>query len=124
MELSREQIATLDGDEYSWSERLILTYSPQLAEKQLKWLEKRQYNGIQAIQDFTPEPGRGKKQYTNFESLEQAVAHLIRRYRLEPFLEVSYALEVTEHHIHAYKDRPARTEISCATLSPLYLEKK
>ncbi len=28
MELPREQVATLDGDEHTWQERLILTYSP------------------------------------------------------------------------------------------------
>ncbi len=110
MELSREQVATLDGEEHSWQERLILTYSPLLADKQIKGLDRRLHNGTEALQELTPEPRRGKKQYTDLESLEKAVAQLLKRHRVEPFLEVSYALEVTERHIRPYKDLPARTE--------------
>lgn len=109
-EAVREQ-SYLDGEELcQWSERLLLLYSPALAQSGYRGLRKRLQKAEAKLLALTPEPGRGKKQFSELASLQQAVEAIQKRYKVSGLLDVTFEKQVTERHIRPYRDQPARTE--------------
>jgi transposase len=109
-ETIREQ-SSFNGDELcQWSERLLLVYSPTLAQSGYRGLEKRLQKAAAKLLALTPEPGRGKKQYSELAPLQQAVEAIQKRYKVTGLLDVTFEKQVTHRHTRAYRDRPARTE--------------
>ncbi len=93
-----------------WSERLLLIYSPTLAQSGYRGLEKRLQKAVTKLLALTPEPGQGKKQFSELAPLQQAVKAILIRHKVSGLLEVTFEKQVTERHIRAYRDQPARTE--------------
>jgi transposase len=109
-ETVREQ-SYFDGEGLcQWSERLLLIYSPTFAQSGYRGLEKRLQKAEAKLLALTPEPGRGKKQFSELASLQQAVEAILKRYKVTGLFDVVFEEQVTERHIRPYRDQPARTE--------------
>lgn len=93
-----------------WSERLLLVYSPTLAQSGYRGLEKRLQQAEAKLQALTPEPCRGKKQFSELVPLQQAVEKIQKRYKVNELFDVTFEKQVTQRHIRAYAAQPARTE--------------
>lgn len=79
--------------EYSWRERVLVIRSESLLKTQAAGLAKRLSNGIQELKALTPEPGRGRRQYRDEESFQEAVNQVIEKHRLTGLLEVEWQID-------------------------------
>jgi transposase len=95
-----------------WEERLLVVYSPSLAKKARRGLSQRLDNAEQAILALTPPRGRGKRQQKDLNALQSTVGSILKQYRVEDLVEVSYTCQKEHRSIRKYRDRPARTETS------------
>jgi transposase len=112
-ETTRSQEATLAKQQkMEWEERLLVVYSPSLARKKRRGLSQRLDNAEQAILALTPPRGRGKRQKKDLSALQSSVGSILKQYRVEGLVDVSYICEEKRRRIRKYKDRPARVEKS------------
>ncbi len=112
-EITRGQVAMLaNRQKMEWEERLLVVYSPSLARKRRRGLSQRLDNAEQAILALTPPKGRGKRQKKDLTALESSVGSILKKYRVEGLVEVSYICEEKRRRIRKYKGRPARIEKS------------
>jgi transposase len=112
-ETTRSQEAVLANQQkMEWEERLLVVYSPPLARKRRRGLSQRLDNAEQAILALTPPRGRGKRQKKDLSALQSSVDSILKKYRVEGLIDVSYICQQEQRRIRKYKDRPARTEIS------------
>jgi len=112
-EVTRGQEAMLTNQQkMEWEERLLVVYSPSLARKARRGLSQRLNNAEQAILALTPPKGRGKRQQKDLNALQSSVGSILKKYRVEGLVDVSYIREEEQRSIRKYKDRPARTEKS------------
>jgi transposase len=109
-EKHRLQTAMLAGESFQWAERLLLVYSPPLADSGYRGLEKRLQAAETKLQDLTPQPGRGKRPATDLAALQAEVNTILDKHRVANYLQITYREETVERHIRRYQDRPARTE--------------
>ncbi len=79
--------------EFTWTERVSVIRSESLLKSQAAGLAKRLSRGIEQLRDLTPEPGRGRRQYRDQESLQEAVNQVIEKYRLDGLVEVEWQVE-------------------------------
>ncbi|MCA1606199.1 MAG: transposase [Acidobacteria bacterium] len=79
--------------EFTFSERVLVMRSESLLKSQAGGLAKRLKNASQEVQDLTPEPGRGHRQYRDEESLQEAVNQVIEKHRVAGLLEVEWEIE-------------------------------
>ena len=109
-EISRPQ-ATLVADRWlEWTERVLVIYSPALAQRAYQGLQGRLQRATDKLLALTPPPGRGQRQYEELAPLQVEVEAILQRYRVADLLQVSYEPQVSQRQIRKYKDRPARTE--------------
>jgi transposase len=111
-ETLRHQKAVLTGELVQWQERLLLICSLGLARSGKRGLRKRLRSAEQKLARLTPEPGRGKRQFSELGPLQAEVEQILKQHRVTDFLQVRYHKQVQERQIRAYKERPARTETS------------
>jgi len=112
-EVTRSQEVVLANQhKMEWEERLLMVYSPSLARKARRGLSQRLDNAEQAILALTPPRGRGKRQKKDLSALQSSVGSILKQYRVEGLLRVSYTCGEKHRSIRKYRDRPARTEIS------------
>lgn len=109
-ETSRLQSATVGGQSLTWSERLLVIYSPGLAKQAQQGLQGRLQRAEQKLAALTPPPGRGQRQYNDLEALQTAAETIVQQQRVMGLLTLRYERQVTPRHIRPYKERPARTE--------------
>jgi transposase len=109
-ETVRLQEGLVEGACFQWSERLLLVYSPTLAQSGYRGLEQRLERGEAQLQALTPTPGRGKRQFSDLTRLQAEAEAILNKHRLTEYLEVTYQQDVQERQVRAYKNRPARTE--------------
>jgi transposase len=107
-----QEIMLANQQKMEWEERLLMVYSPSVARKARGGLSQRLENAEQAILALTPPRGRGKRQQKDLSALQSSVGSILKQYRVEGLIEVSYTCEEENRHIRKYKDRPARTEKS------------
>jgi transposase len=79
--------------EFTWCERVLVIRSESLLQAQAAGLAKRLARGIHELKALTPEPGRGRRQYRDEESLQAAVNQVIEKHRLAGLLEVAWRIE-------------------------------
>jgi transposase len=106
----RQQEAVLEGEVVSWRERLLLIYSPALAQSGYQGLQQRLQQAEKKLLALTPDPGRGKRQFHERTPLVSEAEAIRDRHRVNDYLHLTYQEEVEERHIRRYRDRPARTE--------------
>jgi len=110
-ETTRWQEAVVEGERVTWEERVLVVYSPTLARQTRRGLAQRLAGAEEALLALTPPRGRGKRQWTDLAALQEAVQHILKRYRVVGLLAVSYHQEVAEQAIRQYGERPGRTEV-------------
>jgi transposase len=114
-EFTRDQVATLEGTERIWKERVQVIRSDSLAEAQARTLERRLEKAAAAVRALTPPPGRGKVQFTTGWELERAVAATLAEHEVTDLLEVAWTREETRRTRYIGRgrpgpDRPQKTE--------------
>lgn len=77
--------------------------SESLLKSQVAGLAQRLARGTEELRALTPDPGRGRRQYRDEESLQAAVNQVIEKYRLAGLVEVDWQAE--EHREMRYVGR-------------------
>jgi transposase len=109
-ETSRLQ-ATLVADQWvEWTERVLVIYSPALAQSAYRGLESRLQRAEEKLLALTPAPGRGKRQYEELAPLQAEAEAILQHHRVTDLLQVTYQRQVSQRQVRPYKDRPARLE--------------
>ena len=114
-EFTRDQTATLDGIERTWTERVQVIRSDSLAETQTRALKRRLEKAEAAVRALTPPPGPGRVQFTTGWELERAVAAVLAEHEVTELLEVTWTREETSRTRYVGRgrggpDRPRKTE--------------
>jgi transposase len=102
-----------DGSErLEWTERMLVVYSPNLADSARRGLAQRLQRAQDELLALTPTPDRGRRQWSELEPLQAAAEAIVKGFRLSELLTITYERQQSQRHIRKYKDRPARTETS------------
>lgn len=109
-ETSRLQTALVTDQKLEWTERILVIYSPTLAQRAVRGLESRLQRAEEKLLALTPAPGRGKRQYAALAPLQAEAEAILQHYRVTDLLQVSYERQVSQRQVRPYKDRPARLE--------------
>jgi transposase len=109
-ETSRSQTALVAGQQVEWTERVLVIYSPALAQSGYRGLESRLQRAEEKLVALTPAPGRGKRQYEELGPLQAEAEAILQHHRVTDLLQVSYERQVSQRQVRSYKDRPARLE--------------
>ncbi len=109
-ESSRRQQAQMGTETVEWDERVLVVYSPSLADRARRGLTDRLERAETKLLALTPPPGRGRRQYKTPAPLQAAVETVLKQHRVEGLLDVRYQPQVTRRKVRPYRDRPARIE--------------
>jgi len=93
-----------------WTERVLVIYSPALAQSAYRGLESRLQRAEEKLLALTPAPGRGQRQYEELAPLQAQAEAILQHHRVADWLQVSYERQVSQRQVRRYKDRPARLE--------------
>jgi len=105
--------ATLDGKDVTWSERRMVIRSFQSAKAAESALRQR-LDKAQVALEALNERKQGKQHFTEIEGLCQAAEAILRQYRVEELLSLSFTQQVQERQVRKYGDRPAEVRIERA----------
>ena len=109
-ETTRVQEALYNGETVHWTERLLVIYSPSLAQRAYQSLEERLQRAEEKLMVLTPPPRRGKRQYDDLVSLQQDAQAVLRQQQVAGLLQLDYERQVTRRQLRRYRDQPARSE--------------
>ncbi len=109
-EITRPQEAMVTDELVEWTERVLVIYTPTLAQSAYRGLQGRLQRAEEKLLALTPVPGRGKRQYDDLAVLQTDVTAILQQHRVTDLLQVTYERQVSQRQIRKYKDRPARTE--------------
>lgn len=109
-EVSRGREVERDGQTIEWEERLLVIRSHSYTKSMQQGLHRRLDKAEAALKQLTPARSRGKRQIKDEASLLSAIEQIEKQYRVAGLFHYSYEQQVTERHIRAYKEKPARTE--------------
>jgi transposase len=109
-ETTRAQCAEVEGQAVAWEERVLVIYSPTLAEAGKENLAQRIEQAQADLLALTPPPARGRRQFSDLPPLQAAVAAILKRYQVADLLTVTYLRQESQRSIRPYKEQPARTE--------------
>jgi transposase len=114
-EFTRPQTATVDGREWTWTERVQVIRSDSLTETQAKALQRRLEKAEAAVRALTPPPGPGRAQFTVGWELDGAVAAVLAEHGVADLLEVekTYQESSRTHYVGPGRggpNRPKKTE--------------
>ncbi len=109
-EVSRMRESEVKGQTIEWEERLLVIRSHSYTKTRQKGLHRRLDKAEAALKNLTPARSRGKQQIEDEQSLLEAIKKIEKQYRVQGLLDCQYECQVTQRHIRAYKDKPARTE--------------
>jgi transposase len=109
-EITHPQEAIVAGQTVNWTERVLVVYSPSLADRAKRGLAARLTHAQQKLEALTPPPGRGKRQYDDQQALQAAAEAILQQHRVNDLLKLRYERQVTQRQIRKYRDQPARTE--------------
>jgi transposase len=98
--------AEVDGQTVIWTERRLVLRSLKQAQVAEAALRSRLAKAQQALTALN-ERGRGKKRFTEVESLQQAAEALVEQHRVQGLLRLRYEEEVRERPVRRYRGRPA-----------------
>jgi len=109
-EVSRQRQVTGAGQRFEWEERLLVIRSHSYTQSRQQGLHRRLAKAEAALNQLTPARSRGKRQIKDEASLLSAIEQIEKQYRVAGLFHYSYEQEVTQRHIRAYRQKPARTE--------------
>ena len=84
------------GDATAWQERVLVVRSFMHASQQAAGLEKRLCQAETQRAALTPPRGRGKRQITDDATLIEAIALVLKEYRVEGLLRVAWEKQVEQ----------------------------
>jgi len=84
------------GDATAWQERVLVVRSFMHASQQAAGLEKRLCQAETQLAALTPPRGRGKRQITDEATLMEAIALVLKEYRVEGLLRVAWEKQVEQ----------------------------
>ena len=93
-EVERQQSGVVNGEELTWTERVLVVKSFNHATQQERGLEQRLTHAEEKLHALTPPRGRGKRQITDEETLKAAIEEIKKTHRVEELLTVEYRREV------------------------------
>jgi transposase len=109
-EISRPQAEMVGEELVEWTERVLVIYSPTLADSAYRGLQGRLQRAEEKLVALTPAPGRGQRQYEELAPLQAEVEAIVQQHRVADLLQVTYERQVSQRQIRKYKDRPAHPE--------------
>lgn len=109
-ERTRSLCAMVDGQERSWTERLVVVRSYSYMKSMIAGFQRRVDKAEAALIALTPPRQRGKTQCESEAELLSAIAKIEQKYAVKGLFEYDYEQEVEERTVRAYKERPARVE--------------
>ena len=92
-ERERPQSCPVEGKVITWTERVQLVRSLELAQRQAQQLEERLQKSETELRTLTPPVGRGHKQYREEEPLRAAVQAILERHGVGGLLQVTWQRE-------------------------------
>lgn len=95
-------------DEMTWNERRIIVYSPSYAKNQQAAFEKR-LNKAQSDLSVLLESKQGRKKLTTYPEVQQAVRGILKKYKVQSFINVDIKEEIQTKILRRYKNKPKRT---------------
>jgi len=102
--------ATVEGEEITWTERRLFVHSFMQAKAATTALRER-LDKAQAALEGLNERKQGKRHFTEIETLRQAAEEIVRQYRVEGLLNLSYSEQVQERNVRQYGDRPVEMRV-------------
>jgi transposase len=84
-ETTRQQEAEVAGEKVAWTERVLVIYSPQLAQSQYRGLQDRLQRAEEKLLALTPPPGRGKRQYAELAPLQVEATTILQKHNVDRF---------------------------------------
>lgn len=90
LENQTQQTQQIKGNDYSWQERVIATYSPKLAIQLRRNLDERIAQAKKKLLALTPAPKKGTRQYTDLCLLQAASQEIVTQYRVSEFFSLEY----------------------------------
>lgn len=105
--------ATVDGKEVVWSERRLFIRSFQIAKAAETALRERLHKA-QGTLEALNERKQGKPHFTDMDGLCQAAEEILRQYRVEGLLDLSFTQQEQERQVRKYGNRPAEVRIERA----------
>ena len=109
-EISRPQEAMVAEELVKWDERVLVIYSPTLAQRAYRGLQGRLQRAEEKLLALTPTPGRGKRQYDQLAPLQAEVEAILQHHQVADLLDVTDERQTSRRQVRPYKDRPARIE--------------
>ena len=115
-EFERPLSATVEGQPVSWTERVQVVRSLELARHQQATLEKHLVAAEAELRALTPAPGRGKRQIREQAALQGAIASVLGRHHVAGLLTVTWKRHETPVIRYVGRgrggpDRPTRTAV-------------
>ncbi len=109
-ELKATLTATVGEETITWVERRLVIRSLRHARASELALQARLTKAQAALEGLN-EHKQGKHRFPDGESLLQAAERIVKQYRLEGLLCLSYIESVQERQVRRHKERPAETRI-------------
>ena len=104
-EIQRQQSGVINEKKIEWTERVLIVNSPAYAKRKEKGLERRIKNAEEKIYALTPERGPGKRQITDESELIAAAEAVLKKHKVEDFLNYEYVKEVETQTKYVGKGR-------------------
>lgn len=102
--------AIVDGQEITWNERRLFVHSFMYAQASETALRER-LDKAQTVLEGLNERKQGKRHFPEIDPLRQAAEEILRQYRVEGLLSLSFTEQVQERNVRQYGDRPAEVRI-------------
>lgn len=109
-ESNRECSAQVEGQQITWTERLVVVRSFSYAKTMQAGLHRRLDKAEAALCNLTPPRQRGKRQSKDEASLLSSIERIEKKYSVQGLFEFSYTRETTERRVRGYQGNPERTE--------------
>jgi transposase len=110
-ESQRTLTADQNGTPVSWTERLLVVYSPSLAKQASRGLQERLERAQEKLSALTPPPARGRRQYRELAPLQAEADKILKHYRVEGLLRLTYERQERRQQVRRYKDQPERSKV-------------
>lgn len=102
--------AVVDGEIIRWNERRLIVRSFKHAKTEEKNLRIRLEKAQAALLALNKR-GRGRRRFTDVESLKQAAEQILTKCKVEGLFSLNYRQEVHKRSVRRYGQRPARVEV-------------
>lgn len=110
-EVSQLLTAEVEGQALTWSERRLVIRSIKAAQAGERALVARLSQAEAALTELS-QPKKGKVRLTSLEQWQQAADKVVKQYRVEGLLDLTYEERLQEQRVRAYRQRPAEVRLN------------